>query len=342
MKKFSVIIFLLSCVSISSQADDYIPPQLIENLNPKGISETANASRIEGWSLLSYIIDRNGVPKHIQIINSSNDDKYIEDSITYLKNHRYSPAVYKGKKTLSSQTFFMKHDKSFYDSNNDGISIGFSLRYDRAKKFIFEKKFENALEVLNKLRKSNTKNLAEQALAAWIHSIYYYHQKNWPAYRDNVLEAHQLRAHLPVDMAVKSTQNLLKWQMFKNQYSDALYTFQSLKDIKDTTFDKNSQETLLNSILDSIEMKTDIEINTTLSERKSWLHTLPRSNISLTVISGTIEFAQLRCANAWHQFKSFQIKDFNIPNDYLNCSILIKGKSGTQIKWSEKGRLRQF
>ena len=54
--------------------------------------------------------------------------------------------------------------------------------------------FEKAITVLNQLRSSNAKNLTEQALSAWLHSIYYFHQQDWTQYRDNVLEAYLLRS----------------------------------------------------------------------------------------------------------------------------------------------------
>jgi len=342
MNQFRLLICFLLFIAAKSIAADFVPPKLIDNLNPKGTQTTGNVSRIEGWTLMSYIIDDSGLPQHIEVVNSSNNGIYTEDSIRYLQNFRYSPATYVGQKALSAQTFLMRHDKSFSGNNNDGISVGFSLRYDRANKLISDKKFGRALEVLDDLRDTNAKNLTEQALSAWIHSLYYYHQENWFAYRDNVLEAYQLREYLPVKMAITSTQNLLQWQMFQNEYSDAVYTLASMANIKNSKMDASAHEAMLQPIIDSIETETAIEINTTLSEGKSWLHTLPRSNINLTTISGKVELAELRCDNKWHPFESTEIDNFNIPESYLNCSILIKGKPGTQIKFIEQGELRQF
>jgi len=106
--------------------------------------------------------------------------------------------------------------------------------------------------------------------------------------------------------------------------------------------DAPTHEAMLQPILDSIETQDAIEIKTTLSEGKAWLHTLPRSNINLTTITGKVELAELRCDNIWYPFEFTEIDNFNIPESYLNCSILVKGRAGTQIKFIEQGELRQF
>jgi len=342
MHQFRLIIFFLFFVSSQTTLASFVPAKLTKNLNPKGTQSTTNLSRVEGWTLMSYIIDDNGLPTHIEIINSSNNGKYTNDSINFLKNFRYSPAIYMGEKTLSAKTFFLKHDNSFIGSNNDGISVGFRLRYERAYKLISENKFDDALEVLDNLQDSNAKNLTEQALSAWIHSLYFFHQKNWLAYRDNVLEAYQLREYLPVKMAIKSTENLLQWQMFQKEYSDAVYTLSSMKNIKSAKMDDSSYNATLQPILDIFKNDASVEINTTLSEGKAWLHKLPRSNINLTTISGEVKLAELRCDNRWHSFDSPNNVNFKIPKNHLNCSILVKGKAGTKIKFIEHGEIRDF
>ncbi len=342
MNKLFLIIYTLFLLVAKSISADFVPPKLIDNLNPKGTQTTYNMSRVEGWTLMSYIIDDSGIPQQIVVVNSSNNGIYTEDSIKYLQSFRFSPAIYLGQKTSSATTFLMKHDKSFSGNSNDGISVGFSRRYDRANKFISEQKFDSALDVLNELRETNTKNLTEQALSAWIHSLYYYRQENWLAYRDNILEANQLREHLPVKMAIKNIQNLIQWQMFQKEYSDAVYTLASMVKIKGAKMDASTHEAMLQPILNAMDTEEIIEINTTLSKNKSWLHILPRSTINLTTISGKVELAELRCDNIWHPFESTTIVNFNIPESYLNCSILVKGTSGTQIKFVEQGKSRQF
>lgn len=337
-----IFYFLVFVVTTNSFATDFIPPTLIENSNPKGSQETYNGSRIEGWTLLNYIVDKDGLPKHIEVVNSSSNDKYTKDSIRFLQNYRFTPATLNNEKVMSAKSFFMQHNKTVQHTPNEGLSVGFSLRYDRAKKFMFEKNFDETLNVLNQLRDSNAKNLAEQALSAWLHSIYYYHQKDWFAYRDNLLEAYQLRKYLPLDMAIKSTQNLMQWQIYQHAYSDAVKTLASIEHIKDAKIDTDSSKVALKSLVDSIDNNAVNEIKTTLSKGKAWLHVLPRSTISLSTISGEIELAELRCENAWHAFETIEVKAFTIPDSYLNCSILVKGKAGTEIIFIEQGELREF
>jgi len=117
--------------------------------------------------------------------------------------------------------------------------------------------------------------------------------------------------------------------MFQKEYSDAVYTLASMVKIKGTKMDASTHEAMLQPISNAMETEDIIEINTTLSEEKSWLHILPRSTINLSTISGKIELAELRCDNIWHPFQSTNIVNFNIPENYLNCSILVKETSGT-------------
>lgn len=341
-QKLSLISYFLLFTTTNTFANDFTSPKLIESQNPTGIQETYNGSRIEGWTLLNYVVDKKGLPKHIEVVNASSNNKYTKYAIRFLKNYTFTPATQSGEKVFSAQYFFMKHNKAVLHKPNQGLSVGFTKRYDRAKKYIFEKNFDEALNVLNKLRDSNAKNLPEQALSAWLHSIYYYHQKNWFAYRDNLLEAYQLRKNLPLDMAIKASQNLLQWQTYQQAYSDAVFTLVSMENIEGVNIDIDSSKAMLKSLVDSIDNNTVNEINTTLSKNKAWVHSLPRSTISLSTVSGQVELAQLRCKNAFHSFESVEVIKFTIPDNYLHCSILIKGKAGTEVKFVEQGKRREF
>ena len=98
MKKLGLVVSMLLVAVAQVEAANFEPAKSIENLNSQSAKETPSYSRMEGWVFLSYMVGKEGLPQDIELIASSNSDKYLQSSIRYLNNFRFSPATYQNEK----------------------------------------------------------------------------------------------------------------------------------------------------------------------------------------------------------------------------------------------------
>ena len=340
-RSFSLIVSAL-VTAFSVNADDFIAAEYIESRNSSVPEKTANHSRLEGWTLLSYFVGLDGEPENVVIIDSSDESKFGGEAVFTLKNWRYKPASYKGEAVVSAEMALMRTDKSFNWSANDGISLGFKRHYNDADNFMLKGEMEKAKASLDELREDHAKNLTEQALSAWLHSIYYFRLQDWPAYGSEVQTAHYLNEFLPSEMKLKNIQNRLKWHMFKREFTDAIYILDELKARSNGALSESDYQSMLEEIKKHLRENPANQIDITLANGRAWKHKLPRSTISLNVQAGEINFAELRCDNGHQRFTEFPIQGFDIPEDYLKCSFFVKGNDNSYFTFEEKGDTRPF
>ncbi len=352
MKHFRLSLFtalFLSFISLGNLAiaqgetkqteNTFKPAKFKENLNSKKATEKSNLTRLEGWVWLSYIIGTDGIPKNLEVIDHSEKGYSLKVSFQFIKNFRYYPAKINGKPVESGATYLLRHSVAFVGSNNDGITPGFRNRYNEARKLLGENKPVKAKAVLDELAQTNAKNLTEQSLSAWLHSMYFAHLKNWPAYGEAVQSAHHLRKYLPTKMAIENSQNLRDHQIFKKHYADAISTIYSMRHIKNAELDDETLQAMLKPINDLINAPTPIVLETTLEQDFVWMHGIVRDTLNVSFNEGEINLAELRCRNTHHILPAGEIKQFKVPAHYRGCALTLKGTPGTKVVVTEEGGL---
>ena len=341
MKSLFFCAYLLIAVSFGADANEnIIPPKLIENLNSTQIQETSSYSRLEGWVYMTYMVNEKGRADHIQVIAHSNNDKFIPASVSFLENLRFKPATVNGQKTSYQQTYFMRHKKSFAENSNEGITTYFQKKYNQADNHVNRGELAQSERLLNDLVKTNTKNLTEQALAAWLLSKHFYKAKKWTQYRDHMLDAFYLRAHLPKELAIKATQNLLDWQIFRKLYSDALVTIVELAVVAEGNVDTSSIAQTMVELNEALE-KPVINTRSTISPDKLWQHKLQKQNLSITPVNGELSFVEVRCANGRFSQSGKGFNNLYLADELGHCVVFVGASKETNISIIETGQVRQ-
>ena len=320
----------------------FTPAKFSENLNSKRATEKTNITRLEGWVWMSYIVGTDGVPKNIEVIDHSEKGYSLKVSFRFIKNFRYHPAKINGIPVESAKTYLLRHSVAFVGSNNDGISPGFRNRYNEARELLGAQDIIKAKAVLDELAQTNAKNLTEQSLSAWLHSVYFANQKNWSAYGESVQSAHHLRRFLPTKMAIENSQNLRDHQVFKKHYADAIITIYSMRHIKNAELDEATLQAMLKPIKELINAPEPIVLEATLEQDLVWMHGIARDTLSVTFSGGEqgegeIKVAELRCRNTHHVLTAGKIEQFEIPAHYRGCALILKGTPGTKVVVTETG-----
>lgn len=322
--------------------DDFVAATPIKNSNRSIPRERNRSDRLEGWAMLSYIIDTDGLVKEVVAVDVSSKGDYVTPSLKHLRSLRFTPATRQGKPVVSTRTQFISHKVTLYGSNNEGISPSFSKRYNAVDKLLGQQQFAEAKAPLAELQDTNTYNLTEQALSAWLHSIYYASQNDWPAYGQSVKNATYLRAYMPTKMAIRTSQNLLEWHKFKNQPADAIRTLYRMTDIDNAEIDQQTHQAMLLPLLQQIDEQPEIKINTTLNQAGAWLHMMSRSVFSLDFNQGELQKVELRCDDHWQPLVAAKVDKFIIPQSDYSCSVLVTGRPGAEITFVEQGERRAF
>lgn len=64
--------------------------------------------------------------------------------------------------------------------------------------------------------------------------------------------------------------------------------------------------------------------------------------VTLVLHEGDIYFAELRCDNGRHLLNPAASEAFTIPDNFLKCSVFVKGADGTRFSLMESGETRAF
>ena len=342
MKKYLFFLLYLTSLSSAANKDNFISAKITEDLNSKSINETYNRSKVEGWAYLSFIVNLQGKPSNIEVINSSSDNS-IEQADKYLENLSYSTAKVNNSAVFEAKTIFFRENKQVKRSGKGAISKGFINRYNEAYKVTTSKNKELAKEKLNSLTETYTKNFEEQALSHWLHSIYFFLNAEWGMYYESLKKGYFLGENLPRDIEVKNTKNLLDWYIFKKSYPEALKTLTRLNNIKEIKLNPESYNIKYDEIISGQESNKIIDTEFIFyGRRSSWLQELSHPVISFESSNLDLSAVELRCRNAVYKFAKSSIEIFQIPDNYINCSILVKAPTGTSFKFTERAQTAKF
>lgn len=328
-------------MTFSAIAVEFTPAKMLKEKRLT-LSTTSNLSRLEAWVLLHYMVDIDGKAKHIEVLNKSEQLDLSEELTRALAKLDFSPALLNEKPVPSGDSLFYYTNKSLVNVNNDDVSPGFNSRYTRASNYLANKEFSKAKKVLDELQETNSKNLQEQAFSAWLHSQYYFSQSDWPAYGKQTKIAALLQNRLPTKWAVITMQNLMQWHVFKKEYAAAFNALDQIQLIEGAHISEEVYQTMLDSVLTSLQDDTSIELEQSLSNNNAWLHQMSRSKISIKKTQGTIHAIEVRCKNAHFVLTEQEAKTFTMDVDDIDCALLIKGENGTHISLAESGELYQF
>ena len=338
MEKYLLLLLCFASFSSTAGNDKFISAKVIENFNSKGVNETYNRSRVEGWAYLSFVVNTEGQASNIVAINSSSD-RSIDQAKMYLENLRYSSAMANNEAVNEAKTIFFTENKQVESSGKGAISKGFINRYNEAYKVVTSKNKELAKEKLKNLTDTYTKNFEEQALSHWLHSIHYFLHAEWGLYFESLEKGYLLGSNLPRDIEVKNTKNLLDWYIFKKSYPQALKVLARLNNIKERKLSPESFNIKYNEIISG--QKNNKTINTEFvmyGRRNSWLQELSHSSISFESSNSDLSIVELRCQNAVYKFAQSSIENFQIPDDYIGCSILVQAPLGTSFTLIEQDK----
>lgn len=332
-----IAIFCPTC----AQETGYTPAKLINERSKFGPqNKTYATSRKEGWAFVDYTIDEQGKVSNLTV--SASSEKYQREGWDFVEAYTYSPATYNAPPIMSSNDSLIDFSISFAGNNNNGMHPTFAKRFEAIKALVMQKEFAQAKSELDTLTDENAKNTTEQALSAWLQSLYYYNTQEWALYEKSLYEASYLASKLPKEMASMALDNLMKLQIHNKQFSNARNTLIRLGSIEGNVVSKETISDVDTQFSTLIEQHASLEINGVLHAHRSWRHQLNKSKFSLSSVGGSITSAALYCQQGFTRFDPEHEIVHIIPSNAGVCTLSVQGEPNTVVQLIESGESRYF
>lgn len=334
---------LCSNSNLGHAKTSYKEAVLKENTNPI-VRETVLEGRLEGYALLSYIIDEQGQVSDIEpFISSTIKDPYKNAELFY-SNLRYSPAQTAEKTIKSASITFFEDSIAFLGDNNNNVRKGFLNHYSRLQKLIAGRALNDAEIALETLHDEFTKNTNEQALYHYLASQFWQIKQDWTRYEFHVTHAFTLRDKLPLEYRQFATQNMLQWYMYAQQFSDAKEVAQAFAHLNGV----NVKPETVSKAVDEVVAVAAQQLNINQQIEFQYLTTRVlnpiRSDINLKLLQGPLERMQLRCTFHVESFDVNSLENQNnvsltIKPEFGPCHLLLKGNTSTILNVAQTGKL---
>lgn len=330
------IVTALSFTTYQAQSVDFAPAKLLENNNSK-YYKTKLKTRQEYWSYSNYIINDTGLPSDILVLDATSVEK-SDLAHKYINNLEFTPAKLNNQAVTSNNFFVYNKNKAFANRTNDAFSSQFEKQYLHINTLIDSNKLINVEVLLSELFQSETKNLTEQALHAWLASYYFYKTQNEAQYLNYISKAYKLKNQVPTKVAYRISMSFLKYKLHTHAYKEAIDILSEIRKIKGLKIDAKSLDKTFNEVITMARNTPEFTLEKTLSKFGNTHHTLSRTIISVQTDNGTSK-AELRCNNGRHIFEKSSFKYYKVPENLKECTLFLIGQPNSTAKITEQGNL---
>lgn len=317
----------------STQSPIVISPIVKENSNAsRKVRATRNG--MEGWGHASFVIDAQGIPQNIVIFDYSGEDRYIKASERYIENLTYSPASIDGINTTSHEIIFIRHSISGEGVSGNSVTPKFLEEYQEImnKMLGTNADLPNIEELIEDLKDDHTKNLNEQALMAWLESIYFYKIKDFQQHMRQSRIVTNLNPYIPVKMLSKAVVNLYESELFYGYYLEAQETVDEMSNMGGLEIRKDIQNQLQARVTSTISNKEPhLLTKGKIMSLESWILRVFKPKIIISNVKGNINSVELRCTGHYSKHNDGWDNGITVPNNAKLCSVLVSGDTSTSF-----------
>ena len=331
MKIFSTIFLLLICfysiAANSTKSSNVISSVLIDY--PNGTKQV-NVSRggMEGWGHASFIVGLDGRPKDVVVFDYSGKDRYVNATKRYIEKLRYSPASIDGIPSLSHETFFLRHQFTGVGFGGNSVSPRFINEYQEVMNELLEPDTDlsEIKKLIYDLKDDHTKNLNEQALVAWLESLYFYKKEDFHQHMRQSSIITSLDLYVPIKILSKAIVNLYESELFYGYYNEAQETIRKMSRIDGL------------KLSDDIKRQLFTRVNQTIAEKEPTLVTkgqvwslgarvigVFKPKIRIINTQGKINSVELRCTGHHSKYQEGWEDGLAVPSHAKSCSVLVLG-----------------
>ena len=329
--------FLFNCFSLSAKTtlstSTLVDAKVIKRVAPSYPIDMAR-NGYDGWTQLSYVIDKKGHVKNVLVQNSSGQHQFNKKAISAIKKWQFSPALENGKAVEQCQNL-VQLDFKMNGAIKTTVSHQFKRLYSAAQKALQAKNIDTLNDLLTRLTKLKK-----------IHAIegYYLNLLHYDVAKlnhDKGQQLHFIEQAIAFNSSNEAKNNKRKLTLYNdavslnlalNHFESAQYYLHKMEKIS-TSSNMIKQYKLLDDRIDNVVHNNKmIPIKGKLRAEDTWSHYLSRPDFTIGQVSqGTINKLEIRCRNKHYVYNFEKNNDWHIPKNWQQCMVFIKGTANTQF-----------
>ena len=290
----------------------------------------------EGWVIVNFMVDTQGKPYEISVVEYSKKD-FINPTLKAVEKWEFEPALFEGKPIDAAFThrigFRFEEDSRSYITSRQVTSIFGSI-----VTAINEKDREEASDRLSEFYKKK-KTLYEESFY-WL--ARYYFAAAWldPEEQYRVLNKALFKTdsgayYLPEKGVPRLLLSKLNLEVKRNYLSRALDTAAQLNDYDLSPKQLQYIVETTKQILETRSGTGLIVVKGKIDKANSFYHSLLRSRFSFSEVEGDIAELRLRCEKGYVGFIYKEEITFEVDEEAGECGLQVIGDPGTTFKLLE-------
>jgi TonB family protein len=326
----------LSCCLAEAHAAEPAAPVAIEIFKgPKALDvraadypQSEQREGHEGWVQVNFMIDPNGKPYEIAVVDSTGNPAFERSAVSAVKKWTFEPAM------LGDQPIDAGHNFKLVFTFREpakGASGTFVRAFKGLVKAIDAGDRTRADEEIAKLK---VQNLYENA---YYNVAYYQYYRKWGT------EAQQLDA-LERAIASEKAPRYLEKEQFISALNSQLVLQARTQDFAGAlkTWDRLQQNAPKESLARWTDVIAKIEavrqdgssyaVTGQINKGTSWFYELFKNRFQVEVANGRLSEVKLRCEKQYIFFRFEPGTQYQIANNAGSCALELVGEQGTQFQ----------
>jgi TonB family protein len=319
---------------ISKHLSTIVEPEPIKRVEPKYPIDAARQGR-EGWTILSFVIDKQGSVSDVLVKDSSGSKDIDRASVKAVSKWKYQPAFENGKpiqQCVNTVQMNFSMGNSRYASK--GVSRRFQKKYKIAIEALKNKEYEEVDKQLSLMTTGRNMHLDESNYMNLLAADYAKAKGDKPLQLShlNRVSLHSSGANEPFQLSILYQRFSLQVEL--SQFQHAYTTYENLIKLDSAQPYKAELEKIITDIDTLIDSDKNIIIQAVMDE-EHWYAKLVRSEFSLVDIKGSLHTLDVRCANKRELFTIKNNNTWTIPKSWKQCEIYVFGEQGTKFNFVE-------
>ena len=313
--------------------ETFQPPRGIERKPPRYPTQYQRTNR-EGWVELSFMVDPQGIPYDVAIIESSGDQKFETATLEAAEGWRYEPARIAGNAIDAGVTLTITFQ--LQGDGPAGAAPAFTRSYQSLMKAIQNDDRKQADKHLERLRTLD-RNLYEEAFFQLVLFNYYTRwgddQQRYASLVRATFMDHD-RAFLPEETMTGTLTSRFGLELKLNRFGSALKTGGELLERGLDNQTRQMVERTLGQINALADSDQPIAIDGVVNANNLFFHTLLRRSFQFEGVKGDIAELRLHCDKDYVGFV-YDDLSYSVAESLGNCRLRVIGTPGTTFKLIE-------
>lgn len=332
--------FIGNATAKNQIAPEFTLPQMVENKNPEVLKTVRASYNPENWVYLNFKVDSTGKLSDHKVLRRSNHQAqdttdFIARTLKYMDNVQYSPATLNDV-AAEGHVYVLKTERiAVINASNTQVSRQFKRGFNSLREQFASGNIRYSQVLIRELEEQN-RWMSEEAWLAWAKASL--HRKNNEMnayYRDTEVAVLLAEQSLPPPVTARVLVNLFDYQVENHLLADAFNTIQKMQQSPKIIISDERVAIFQERINAKRRQRQPFSIEHTLDGQETFYHNVYSDGISVTLLSGEITDAQMRCIGSSNKADVKvlnQNKHWEFNNHYPQCAVFISGTEDTRIQ----------